>query len=333
MSSEPTWGVVSTIKAPSTDILNFAAHHLDLGASLVHVFLDEDAPEARAALEAHPNCRVTLTDDAYWAARREGRPAKHQPRQTVNATRCYKDGPGVEWLGHFDVDEFLWPLPPGDAAPAPTIAAQLAQVPDEARSARVHAIEALAPDPFDPPHEGETWCKGHAREPKKRRRETDAIYPTFGPHLNGGFVSHVVGKVFVRTGLPQAGLRIHNAFFDRKEDDTCVPLPDARLIHCHAPDWDHWLRHMVYRLDKGSYRASLRAAPRSGGFGMNMNQLLTTLATDQGEEGLRAFFNEVCTATPDLRARLAKYGHLYSVRLTLDAARAAQFPDHAGGAR
>src|SRR6056297_626973 len=108
MNSDPTWGLVSTIKAPSIDILSFAAHHLEMGAGVVHIFLDEDAPEARAALEAHPRCRVTLTDDAYWAHRREGRPENHQPRQTVNATKCYKDGPGVDWLGHFDVDEFLW---------------------------------------------------------------------------------------------------------------------------------------------------------------------------------------------------------------------------------
>ena len=114
-----------------------------------------------------------------------------------------------------------------------------------------------------------------------------------------------------------------------------MTLPHARLIHCHAPDWAHWLRHMVYRLEQGSYRASLRAAPRTGGLGLNMNQLITALVTEQGEAGLRAFFEEVCTATPGLRDRLAKHGHLYRVRLTLDAARNAQFPGalHDGAAR
>ncbi len=73
----PKWGLVSTIKAPCRDILNFAAHHLDIGAHRLHIFLDADAPAARAALEAHPRCHVTLCDDAYWAARRK-RPEKHQ---------------------------------------------------------------------------------------------------------------------------------------------------------------------------------------------------------------------------------------------------------------
>ncbi|WP_138179481.1 glycosyltransferase family 2 protein, partial [Roseovarius indicus] len=156
MSSLPTWGVVSTIKAPAADILNFAAHHLDLGAHRVHVYLDEDNPQARDHLSAHPKCRVTVTDDAYWSRRAKGRPGTHQPRQTANATHCYNRNPQVDWLAHIDVDEFLWPAAP--------IADQLAALPSETRSARVHPIEALAPDPDDPPPKGQIWCKGHARQ-------------------------------------------------------------------------------------------------------------------------------------------------------------------------
>lgn len=315
---EPSWGVVSTVKAPARDILNFAAYHLDLGAHRVHIYLDEDQPEARKALKNHPKCRVTVTDAAYWA-RRKGRPEKHQPRQTANATHCYTRNPQVDWLAHIDVDEFLLP-----ATPLPD---QLAALPHATRSARVHAIEALAPDPDDPPPEGQLWAKGHARQQGARRAETNAIYPTYGAHLNGGFLSHVAGKVFVRTGLDRVSLRIHNAFFNREQDPDPPRLEGTRLVHLHAHDWAHWLKLYRFRMAQGSYRESLKPAPMPDGIALNMNQLFAMLEAEGGETALKAFYREVCTATPDLRARLAAHGHLHAVRLELDAKRRAQFPD------
>ncbi len=317
MSSLPTWGVVSTIKAPATDILNFAAHHLDLGAQRMHIYLDADNAEARAALKAHPKCRVTVTDAAYWA-RRNGRPDAHQPRQTANATHCYNRRPQVDWLLHVDVDEFLWPDRP--------VAEQLAALPAETRSARVRPVEALAPDPDDPPPDGQIWCKGHDRHQGARRAQTNEIYPTYGDHLNGGFLSHVAGKVFVRTGLDKVSLRIHNAFFDRVQDPDPARLDDMRLVHLHAHSWTHWQQTYRFRMAQGSYRDSLRAAPMPDGIALTMNQLFSMLEEDGGEAALAAFYREVCTATPDLRARLEKYGHLHAIRLDLDFKRRKHFP-------
>ena len=73
----------------------------------VQVFAPD--PQAEAALRAHPKCRVILCDDDYWNRRsRKGRPDKHQPRQSLNATHCLNKRPQVDWLAHIDVDEFLW---------------------------------------------------------------------------------------------------------------------------------------------------------------------------------------------------------------------------------
>ncbi|MEQ9259857.1 MAG: glycosyltransferase family 2 protein [Roseovarius sp.] len=319
MSSRPTWGVVSTIKAPAREILDFAAHHLDLGAERLFIYLDEDQPEARKALKSHPKCRVIVTDAAYWA-RRKGRPEMHQPRQTANATHCYSRNPQVDWLAHIDDDEFLWPQTP--------LPEQLAALPPATRSARVHAIEALAPDPSDPPPDGQIWAKGHARQQGPRRAETNAIYPTYGEHLNGGFLSHVAGKVFVKTGLENVSLRIHNAFFDRAQDREPARLEHTRLVHLHAHDWAHWLELYRFRMAQGSYRESLRAAPMPDGIALTMNQLFAMLEAEGGEEALRAFYREVCTATPELRERLAAHGHLHAVRLELDTKRRRHFPTH-----
>lgn len=318
MSSTPTWGVVATIRAPARDILNFAAHHLDLGAQRVHVYLDAPNPEAEAALRGHPACRVILCDDAYWSRRRRGRPETHQPRQSFNATQCLTHAPEVDWLAHLDVDEFLWPTRP--------LAAQLADLPAATLSARIRPIEALAPDPTDPPPALTQWFKSCAPDPRRRRAETDAIYPGLGPHLDGGFLSHVAGKVLVRTGQPGISLRIHNAFRDGQRDATPAELPEMLLCHLHAMDWDHWHATYRFRLAQGSYRAGLKPAPLSGPAGLSMNALFHRLEESGGEAALRRFFAEVCTATPALRARLAAHGHLHAIPLDLDAKRAHHFP-------
>lgn len=313
MQDPTTWGLVSTIKAPADEILNFAAHHLDLGAHHLHIFLDEDCPPARKALRSHPRCTVTVTDDAYWAKRRRPRPGAHQLRQTFNATRAYRRQPGVDWLGHIDVDEFL--------SPATPLARQLGALPANARTARMRPIEALAPA-----GEGTdaTWFKACHPRQSPRNAQTAEIYPTFGALLNGGFLSHVAGKIFVRTGQKGVSLRIHNAFDTDGPIENLHDLPQTHLCHLHAPGWKEWQRAYRYRLEHGSYREGLKGA---GSVPMTMNALFHAIEAEGGEDALRLFFDEVCTATPALRARLEAHGLLHRVALDLDAKRARHFPD------
>ena len=318
MTVLPTWGVVATIRAPARDILDFAAHHLELGAHRVHVYLDEANPQAEAALRAHPKCRVTLCDEGYWHRRRKraGRPDAHQPRQSLNATHCLNRRPQVDWLAHIDVDEFLWPAAP--------LSEQLAALPGDCLSARVRPVEALAPDPDDPPPDGVRWFKSCARLPGPRRDETETIYPGYGAHLNGGFLSHVAGKVFVRTGLPDVSLRIHNALRNGEKDTHPPELRGTRLCHLHATGWQDWHARLRYRHASGAYRPDIKPA---GGGALPIHDLLARIEAEGGEAGLRAFFTETCTATPALRARLAAHGHLHAIPLDPSAARARQFPD------
>ncbi len=323
MSSAPTWGVVATIKAPAQDILNFAAHYLDLGAHRVFVYLDEDNPEARTALKRHPKCRVILTDENYWKRRRraKGRPGGHQHRQVLNATHCYSRDPQVDWLFHTDVDEFLQPLSP--------LPAQLAAIPPGVLSARVRPIEAMQPDPAHPPPPGQIWCKGFDPILRVRREQTATLYPRYGEHLNGGFLSHVAGKVFVRTGRQDITLRIHSAFVGKARDFNPFDLFDCQLVHLHAPSWDDWQARFRYRLNHGSYRPDLDANARHSETALTMHQLFSMLEAEGGEDALRAFYEEVCIATPGLRAQLQDLGHLHAVTLDLDATRARHFPNFA----
>ncbi|MEM6578275.1 MAG: glycosyltransferase family 2 protein, partial [Pseudomonadota bacterium] len=320
---DPTWGVVATIRASCKEILEFAGHYLGLGAQRVFIYLDEDEPTARSALKRHPNCRVIVTDDGYWKRRRKkrGRPDGHQFRQSVNATHCYNRSPGVDWLLHADVDEFLVSTAP--------IAEHLATVPPTALSARVRPIEALQSDETDPPPEGYQWCKSFDPRQKVRRAQTAKIYPNFGLHLNGGFISHVAGKVFVRTGQEEVSLRIHNAFQGGVKEASPAELPGCQLVHLHAASWEEWWQRYRYRLTHGSYRPDLKAAAAYCTAAMTMHELLSQIEKEGGEEALRAFYDEVCVATPALRQRLKRQGHLHDVRLDLAQKRRKHFGEEA----
>lgn len=310
-----TWGLVATIKAPCEDILNFVAHHLEIGAHRIHVFLDEDSPDARRALAAHPRCKVTLTDDAYWAGHRK-RPDKHQARQTLNATCAYRGRPDADWLAHIDVDEFLHPT-------GASIADQLAALPQDARTARVRPIEALAAPNSSGASE---WFKGCHPRQSQRNAQTEEIYPTYGALLNGGFLSHVAGKIFVRTGQEGVSLRIHNAFNSTGAIPNDHDLTLTRLCHFHAPSWEAWQRNYDYRLASGSYRPDLKGTPS---IPTTMNALFHAIENEGGETALRAFYDEVCTATPALRARLEEHDLLHRIDLGLTAKRARHFPEFA----
>ncbi|NKX36835.1 glycosyltransferase family 2 protein [Rhodobacteraceae bacterium R_SAG4] len=306
------WGLVATLKADAQEILNFAAWHLEQGAHRLFLYLDAPCPEALPHLENHPYIRVIETTEAHWQKRRSRVPVKHQVRQSLNATRAYRrQARDLDWLIHIDVDEFLWSTSP--------IKTQLASLTDDTICARVRPLELLAGsnDQF----------KARVPQGSSASATSARLYPRFGGYLKGGFVSHIQGKVFVRCGLSDVELRIHNVFVDGVENPAQTELDDMGLCHFHASDWEHWLNHYRYRLQKGSYRADLRPAqPRETG-GVTLHELLSSLESEEGESGLRAFFDEVCADSPDLRQKLTTEGLLRQRSLPLAQLRRKHFPE------
>ena len=314
-----TWGLVSTVKAPKRAVLDFAAWHLELGAHRLFLHLDAPDEETFDLLKRHPRIRPLVTDAAYWEAKGRPRPEKVEPRQTFNATRTYKRRADVDWLGHVDVDEFLVPEAP--------VAQILGALPEGCKVARIRPMEALAPvgEP------GELWdFKTLVVDLRERQRIASQVWPTYGPSLNGGFLSHVAGKVMVRTGLPDPAFRIHN-FYSAGEENPGQQEPEGlSLAHLHAKSWPDWFAQFRFRHTHGAYKAEFKPnRPRDRG-GMTMHELFAAIEAKGGEAGLRLFFDEVCAATPGHLARLGAAGLLRQVRLPLDAVRERHFPGACG---
>ena len=312
--TDVTWGIASTILAPTRDILQFAAYHLAAGAHRIYIYLDAPNAEAYAHLDAHPKIRVTTCDDKYWKQRKRDRPDTHQVRQTANATHAYNRRTEVDWLIHMDADEFL-------VADRP-IADILAERPADPPATRIRPMEQLsgAPSAF----------KAFVPNGPDRARIIADLYPTYGAYLKGGFLSHLAGKVFVRTNLPNIHLRIHNVF----QDGKMLPCHDRQdeidLAHLHAKSWDDWIAAYRYRVAKGSYRPELGPNKPYEKGGLSMNDLFRMIEGESGEQGLRAFFDEVCADTPALLARLTGHGLLREADLDLMSHLGTHFPDFTG---
>lgn len=319
MSQSLRWGVCATIKAKADDVLRFAAYHLDAGADRIWIYLDEDNPKAYEGLNAHPQCIVITCDDAYWQRIFGRRPVKHQVRQSQNATRTLARASAVDWLLHADVDEFL-------VAPRP-VTEMLSALPESALTARVRPMEVLAQENRTG---GARAFKAFIPSGPDRQKTVRALYPTYGGYVKGGFLSHVAGKIFVRTIRPEMVLRIHNARLEDDKNPGEVALDEVALAHLHATDWRSWMRDFDYRLAKGAYRSDLApvGAPENGG--VTLNTFFNLLVERQGTDGLRAFFNEVCADTPLLRDRLSAHGLLRLHDLGLDAKMQQYFPNHKG---
>ena len=190
------WGLVATVLAPTSEILKFAAYHLEAGAHRLYLYLDDPNCDAYPILKAHPKIRVQRCDDAYWKKARGQRPVKHQVRQSHNATHAYHRKREVDWMAHIDVDEFV--------VSQQNIGTSLAQLADKTDCARMRPMEQLAGSEL---HFKKFIPGGPDRNPL-----VEKIYPEFGKYVKGGFLSHLAGKLFVRTGIDDLNWRIHNIF-------------------------------------------------------------------------------------------------------------------------
>ncbi|WP_299591685.1 glycosyltransferase family 2 protein [uncultured Tateyamaria sp.] len=308
-----TWGLSATILAPAADILRFAAYHIEQGAHRLYIYLDDDNQAVCPPLKQHPKVRVQICDTAHWKRLCGQRPVKHQVRQTMNATHAYDRRAEVDWLIHMDADEFL--------------------VADRSISKHLEGLNSTQPHARARPMEllggSETAFKAFLPPGPSRAKTVRATYPTFGPYLTGGFLSHVAGKLFVRTGLPDIQIRIHNAFQAGQILPNPVELPEIALAHCHAKSWEAWRNTYAYRLEKGSYRAELKPAMAAESGGITLHEVFNHLEASEGEDGLRAFYDEVIGDSPDMRARLQAHGLLREVDLNLDTLMAKHFPDAA----
>lgn len=170
----------------------FVAHYLDLGADLVHLYLDRVRPDVDALLASQPKVRLTTCDATYWAARGNGkRPPLLADRQLAALREVYA-GLEQDWLFYCDADEYL--VPPLDFGTY--LACQPATVP----FLRIEVVERVQRRD----HPAETVFGGIGRRVLIGRN--DDVVRIYGEDaarmMRQGMLGHSIGKSVIRRGRP-----------------------------------------------------------------------------------------------------------------------------------
>lgn len=297
MKQAASWALVATVKAPEEKILAFLAWHLDLGADRITLCFDDPDDPALAAIAARRLSRVRLIacEAGHWQAL-GGRPDRHQNRQAKNAGMVYRAG-GSDWLGHIDVDEFIWPVRP--------VAEVLGRLPAKEILCRIEPFEAL----HEPDLSDDIYTARVFRGALKPRHE-GLRGPTLGDYadiLPEAMLSHSAGKVFFRSGVPGLSPRLHGAFIGGERLPGPGFHPGLKLLHFHAQDREDWLSALPFRLTRGAYqyRPEMQAWLMAASPGQIADFYQVTQMPGRGTDLLREA-GRLQEARLDLRARVAK---------------------------
>lgn len=234
----PTWGVVTTVKAPEEHVLAFIAHHLSLGASCVWVYFDNPDDPAYQRVSTLAKVKAVRCTDWYWILR-GGRHVRITRRQISNC-RDARRVSNLDWLCHIDVDEFLF-------APEP-IADILASVPADVLGLVMEPFEAL----HDPDAPDDIFTSRHFRGPVHgtHRSLQPAIFGESAPLLLKGTLGHGLGKSFSRAKVRGLVPGLHFPLLKGKA--VRLPFhPALRVLHFHAHDPVAWRQTLPFRLGRG----------------------------------------------------------------------------------
>jgi FkbM family methyltransferase len=304
----PTWATVTTLKEPVDRVKAFVAQHVYLGASEIWLYFDDPEDPAIPVVEKVPQVRVVRCTPEHKAAH-SNKAGTHEGRQKANANHAYART-GADWMIHLDADEMVQADRP--------VAALLADAQgDVIRLAPFEALHyAKAALNGRPSH----YFRGALPDTPQGRKAAETAYGRFAGTLAAGMLSHAAGKFLVRTGLPDMQLSIHAPFRgDRRA--AAVDATEARLLHFHGDDYDHWRSHLERRLSGGAYIAKFQKDKPGPD---NLFHTLVTLQKRRGEAGLRKFWSSVCEFGPDKRI-LKRFGALHRCNLWLEAKVASLF--------
>ena len=271
LPAQARWGLVTTTRAPLATIARWAAHHIELGAQMLYIHLENPDLASVATLSRHPQIHVIQCDDAYWRSHKKQPMNDPTLRAAFNATHIlHGEGKRLDWLGHLAPDEYLFGKDPGMA---------LADLAADVAMAHLACAEALIP-----PIGTARYFKLTPHQAGKPGSVLEEIYPTFGMHLAGGFVGHRAGRPFARTGMEGTRLGVHALKAHGAPVENRAPLKGVSLAHFHCTGREGFINGLP---------------DQAGG--------VLGLIQQEGMAALEAFYDEVVADTPGLRSRLDRH--------------------------
>ncbi|MBO9450947.1 glycosyltransferase family 2 protein [Tropicibacter sp. R16_0] len=289
------WGVVCTCAEPTPLMVAFVAHHLEMGAHRIYLFLDQPNPELCDILADVRKCEIIVCDAAYWLETLgTDRPVSTEKRQIQNAFNAYGRAE-VDWLAHVDADEFLH----SDV----DLSRYLGAVPDGVDYVAVPNVERV----FDSTVAQRHLFDGVMRRPLPRSWvKQEAIFSDdITPYLSRGLPAHGSGKSIMRTGvglLP--GIHSPRSSSSMERRATAIDGVGVSVFHYDGLTGLHWvmkLRRLYFNQNQKVSKHSLLGTPRG--------EQLHYVADNEGEfDALFDLHQMLKTLHPDDIERLDMLG-------------------------
>lgn len=308
----PRWGIVATVDEPAGLLAAWVAHHLAIGASELHLFLDRPNPEAEALLAGIDGVFLHHSGEDGWQGRGGKRPGHHVQRQAHNATRILNDT-GLDWLVHCDADEFLRPSFP--------LAQELGATDERNEWIRLEVEERV----WTEAGEGADIFAGVFRGPLPE-------FAMIGPGLygveraarmNSGLSGHEMGKSVVRTrrghvmNIHRPGSGGPKKRFDLRHRRS----QSVRLLHFNGMTRMHYIVKMLRR---ALFMADGMRMPSSMA---RKTQFETAVARARDPAALTEMWREMQCVTAPEQAILAELGVLNDATTDIVAETRALFGD------
>lgn len=305
---KPTWGVVCTALEPPALLAAFVAHHLAIGASRVHLIIDQPNQEIEALFAQVPECQLNVGDEEFCQTHLGG--AKSDRifrRQRLNASWAAHTT-DVDWLLHVDADEFLH---------ASDFAAVLAALPDEVDAVCLPNVERVYCDVNEAADDSSIFAGGFRRQITDEAAQNLLLSEEQRNFTIGGFCGHHFGKSATRTGRGH-GIGIHRPI--RRTAPQVLTVNQPLVCHFDGLTRTHWVRKLLRYAGKGIYeQPPAHAVPRH-------NQMLY-IQEHAGDPKVAAELHDrLRVLGPDAADRFAALGYLERFDLGIEQAVANLFP-------
>lgn len=308
----PSFTVTATVREPAELVLAFVAHHLEIGARKIVIFLDDPEDPVRPLLVRTGRVKAVRCDAAYWnkVTKGRGRPTNQNARQAINATQAYKTL-STDYLLHLDADEFLHMARP--------FAEEVARMEEEDVWLRVPAVERcwLQGDKSD------HIFSGVFRHPiKKAPLIARRIYgDEVAPFLANGLAGSSHGKPLVRAGhkvqvqVHAAKLRGKNAGWAQHKKATGL-----HVLHFDGLTPLHWAAKTLRYAEQGDEAIDKLLHEERA---RQVREVRDNIAS---MPDLLRFFRKITGLTPPQSRALTEHGRLSALKIDPEAAMRRVFP-------
>jgi len=279
---------VSTVKAPSDQLLAFVNYHLNIGIDRLYLYFDDPEDPAIDLLQPYTDVTITVCDSEYWMHGGSPKDASIELRQIRNANHVLTLARthGIDWITHIDSDELIYP--------ASDIKEYLAELAQGVNLVRMRIGEAVGVSTSK--HTIFDDIKYFKNRAGKKKIDEASDRGCLRPFFYGEyFRAHVQSKCIVRTSSPVKSMKIHTPEATPNSQFEVLLAREIRLLHYDCTSFDSWKEKWLARLDGTATAARMRKNRR------RQMSLFTQYFRQGDDENLHALFERLhCLKQDDI---------------------------------